>query len=556
MKPVREWSKAEHFVWEQTCAGKEADFNEREKKKLAPASSPCWGESRRISSEFLETILFEQWFREDVTRKGVIITGAYFPDKLDLEDGHLPWPLNLDHSRLKNGLIMSGLQADRSVSLSGSCVMGKLDMNIISIGSSLYMNDGTFEEISLRGAQIGGQLNMSSATVTGELDMDAVSIGRILLMSKKPTEEANKGATFEEVHLRGARIGGQLGMDGATVRGKLNINAASIGTSLYMRDGATFKKEVNLGRAQIKSHLDMTGATVEGKLDMEASSIGGDLFMRDGNFADVNLHFARVGLSLDFAGGTFQTLGLTGATAEEGLRLIPNKEKPVKWSDLGDQSNRIQLNLQNTKVGALVDTLGSWPDRIKLSGFTYNRLGGFGQENRNEPTERPASDFIDWLSRDKSFSFQPYQQLATVLRNIGKSGAADKVLFAAKDRERQNAPFWKRIGLRILQCGIGYGIGTYTFRVLYWALFFVCLGWFVLCWTEGSLSHKAGSQESIGFWFSLDYLLPIIQLNDAHYENEVLNFCARVYFYFHQIIGYILASLLVAALSGTTKPGK
>lgn len=549
MKPVEEWSEAERFVWGQTCAGKEADFNERGKKKLDPTSSLCWGESRRISSEFLETILFEQRFREKVTRKGVIITGAYFPDKLDLEDGHLPWPLNLNHSRLKKGLGMSGLQADRFVSFSGSCVMGKLDMNIVSIGSSLYMNDGTFEEISLRGARIGGQLNMSSATVTGELDMDAVSIGRILLMGKKPTKESTKGATFEKVRLRGSRIGGQLGMDGATVRGKLDINAASIGTSLYMREGATFK-EVDLSRAQIKSRLDMTGATVEGRLDMEASSIGGDLFMRDGKFADVDLHFARVGLNLDFAGGTFQTLDLTGATVEEGLRLIPSKEKLVEWSGLGSRYNRIQLNLQSTKVGVLVDKPKSWPNRIKLSGFTYNRLGGFGQENTNESTERPAADFIDWLSRDETFSFQPYQQLATVLRNIGRSGAADKLLFAAKERERRNALFWKRIGLSILQYGIGYGIGTYTFRVLYWAIFFVCLGWGVLCMWEEPQNHW----ESIGLWFSLDYLLPIIRLNDAHYKAVNLSSCVRIYFYVHQIIGYILVSFLIAALSGSIKP--
>ena len=78
------------FVWEKTA---EADFNSREGKKLDPTSPYCWDNSRRISSEFLETILFEKPFREAVTRKGVRIIGACFPEKVDLEDGYLPWPL-------------------------------------------------------------------------------------------------------------------------------------------------------------------------------------------------------------------------------------------------------------------------------------------------------------------------------------------------------------------------------------------------------------------------------------------------------------------------------
>ena len=555
MKPVEMWSEAEHFVWEKICAGEEANFNKRENRTLPPKVKMFyywgdWGKLREISSEFLETILFKQPFREKVTRKGVIIIGAYFPDNLDLADGYLPWPLVLEHSRFEKGLKMRGLRADRSVSLSGSCVIGALDMNIISVGDSLYVSDSAaFEEVDLRGAHIGGQLNMEGATVRGTLIMDSVSVGRSLLM---------RSTTFEEVDLREAHIGGQLNMDDATVRGTLIMNAVSIGSALFMRKKAAFE-EINLQAAQIKGRLDMTGVKAKGKLNMEAISVGGDLWMSDGNFADVSLHFARVGLSLDLADGTFLKLDLPGATVGEGLRLIGDG-KSVKWSpDLGSSPEKIQFNLQNTKVGALIDTLKSWPgaNKLKLSGFTYDRLGGFGQKNTDEPTERPAGDFTNWLSRDKPFSFQPYQQLASVLRNTGKSSTADKVLFAAKERERQNTTFWRCMGLGILRYGIGYGIGTYTFRVLGWAFFFVCLGWGVLCWTGGQLNHKETFQKSIELWFfSLDYLLPIIRLNGAHYEKEVLSFGARVYFYCHQIIGYILASFLIAALSGIIKPRK
>ncbi|MCE2486993.1 MAG: hypothetical protein J4F42_15875 [Desulfurellaceae bacterium] len=220
-------------------------------------------------------------------------------------------------------------------------------------------------------------------------------------------------------------------------------------------------------------------------------------------------------------------------------------KKSVEWlPDSETRPDQIQLNLHNAQAGALVDSPKSWPDKIELRGFTYRQLGGPMQED--DPSERPVDDFLEWLSRNEIFSFQPYQQLATVLSDAGKSNTANAVLFAVKERERRSATGWRRVGLSILQYGIGYGIGVYTFRVLWWAISVVLFGWGVLCIWEEPQNHW----EPIGFWFSLDYLLPIIRLRDTHYETVNLSSVVRLYFYIHQIIGYVLASLLIAALSG------
>jgi hypothetical protein len=72
-----------------------------------------------------------------------------------------------------------------------------------------------------------------------------------------------------------------------------------------------------------------------------------------------------------------------------------------------------------------------------------------------------------------------------------------------------------------------------------------------------------------GFWFSFDYLLPVIRLREDHYKEVALASIAqarfpylgvqlsipvRGYFYFHQIVGYILVFFLIAALSGIIEP--
>lgn len=55
-----------------------------------------------------------------------------------------------------------------------------------------------------------------------------------------------------------------------------------------------------------------------------------------------------------------------------------------------------------------------------------------------------------------------------------------------------------------------------------------------------------------GIAFSLDHLLPIVKLREYHYEVK-LKGKARYYFYVHKMVGYVLASFLIAGLSGLTQ---
>jgi len=91
---------------------------------------------------------------------------------------------------------------------------------------------------------------------------------------------------------------------------------------------------------------------------------------------------------------------------------------------------------------------------------------------------------------------------------------------------------------------IGYG-----YRVWYtilWAQGFLLLGWY---FARRSKIILPNSKETIGFWYSLDRFLPIIELRKLHY-NVDLDGWGRIYFYFHMIMGYVLTTFLLAGLSG------
>ena len=55
-----------------------------------------------------------------------------------------------------------------------------------------------------------------------------------------------------------------------------------------------------------------------------------------------------------------------------------------------------------------------------------------------------------------------------------------------------------------------------------------------------------------GLAYSFDILLPIIRLRDKHYSVDLQTW-ARYYFYLHRIMGFLLASFLIAGVSGLTK---
>ena len=210
----------------------------------------------------------------------------------------------------------------------------------------------------------------------------------------------------------------------------------------------------------------------------------------------------------------------------------------MEW--LGDA----ELDLRNTVVGILEDQEESWPDNLKLDlkGFSPKQLG-------HDATERPAKWFVDWLAKDTDYSPQPYEQIAAVLRDAGHGGKANDILYAGKERGRRQADWWSRWGQLLLKWTIGYGYGFRNFGALVWVGIFVAIGALVLnCSGEAARLPSTSSIE-----YSLDMLLPIIKLHEPHYRHELLDDWARYYFDAHKIVGYVLASFLIAGLAGITK---
>jgi hypothetical protein len=349
-------------------------------------------------------------------------------------------------------------------------------------------------------------------------------------------------------------------MGDSSFDGKLNMNSTEIGQDLFMSKNGKFN-EVDLTGAKIGGQLGMSGSTFDGKLNLDGTEVGQGLFARSAKFPTdqkVIFLFARIVSNLDLSGATIGTIDLTGTAITGELRLgSALGHKPTNWVKTS------RMVLRNTTIGAIQDAdvkTESWPKHLELEGFAYRRLGGFGAMGPADIAKRDSEWFIQWLERDKTFSPQPYEQLANVLRESGYSSKANAILYAARQRSRTAA--WERrkgkplellrwIGLTFLQYTIGYGLGARYFWVLGWFGGFTLIGFLVLL---GSIEKSNWDLFEMA-WASFDQVLPIVKLNGEH-EKLILGICNNwtiAYFYIQKVIGYVLGGFLGAGLAGLTQ---
>jgi hypothetical protein len=522
--------------------------------------------------EFAEVDLASAHVGGQLTLFGSKVTGKLNMDSLHVEQ-HLIMRAQAEFAEVK----LTNAHIGGQLALESSKVTGKLDMNGIRIERSLFMhNEAEFGEVDLTTAHIGGQLVLNSSRVAGKLNMNGVRVEQGLFMSEK--------AEFGEAELTTAHICGQLVLDGSKVTGMLNMNGMQVDQGLFMSDKAEFG-EVDLMNAHIGGQLVLNNSKVTGKLNMNSlhverqlfmsaksefagidltgAHIGGQLSLIDSKvngtvdadsvnvgeavflsrgatlLGPIRLNFAKIGQNLELAGGTFgNEVDMTGARIDGQFLLGSARHSPAIWQAVAT------LILRNASVDTIQDLSDAWPARTELDGFNYQSLGGIYATEKDPMLERPVGWFTAWLAKQERYAVQPYERLAFCLKNHGKSEMATAIRYAGSERERkESSSSWRYIWLTIFKYSVGYGYRPW--RALGWVAVLVVLGAAVLHFSGEGLRNNM----PYGLAYSFDMLLPIVKLQESHYKIDLMGW-ARYYFYGQKIMGYLLASFLIAGLSG------
>jgi uncharacterized protein YjbI with pentapeptide repeats len=508
------------------------------------------------------------------------------------------------------GVDLSGAKVTGHVIMTGASFDGALNAALVQVGGSLAIgsvggNKSSFKGVDLSGAKVTGHVNMTGASFDGALIASSIEVGGDLSMQS----DADNRISFKNaVNLSGAKIRGTLYMTGASFDDTLIAFSIEVGGDLSMQADAKYNssfKMVQLVGATVAGNVSMMGASFDGALiagllkvggnlamgsltpdllqeftrltgslpeykTSEASfkqvfliglKVGGYVNMRGAHYADnVDMGLARIGGNLDLRGANLADLDLSGTTIAADLQLGGARESAV-WK--GKDGKPGALHLRNAHIGNLMDARDAWPaqGQLHLNGFTFDHLGGVEGETGRQMRRRGMDWWDNWAKLDPDYSPATYAQLAAAFTNLGDRDAANEIRFYSRERERETAckEAWL-LGSCLLQTALGsvagYGIGSYTFRVVPWVL---------VLWLSGTallwLTVPAAKQRGTIWCFcaALAQLLPVIPINKefAEFFNDPnrtrLESWQVFVFSALGVVGLALGTILIVAVSGLTQ---
>lgn len=518
--------------------------------------------SRAIRASFLRFLMLGGQEGCRPHEKGIRITGAWITETLDLEACHVFRDIGLIDCHFEATPILRAAIINR-LFLDGSSLPG-LEAERLEARGGVY----------LRGAQVQGEVNIAQS-----------------------------------------RLGGNLECDGATIRTPSGhaIDAAAIELRNLLLRGATLRGGITVTGARIAADLDCAGAVIEGaeSVAIDATEVenGGSVVLRKaGIVGEVRLVAAVIGGDLDVSG---IKLDQPGAMALDLSRAL------IKGAFFLRGEARIggALSLTGASIGTIHDEAACWPAPGDLL-LNRCRYGAFIAA----PVD--AASRLDWLSRQaperwgEDFWPQPYEQLASVFREMGHGEDARSVLIMKEKlqrrarRARARNPLWRallRLNDNFLAVTVRYGrqpLLAFLWLTLFWVTGVAVFGvaeaggafkpnsavvlrspeW-TLCGVTTAEQRRIGappqpmsgraapgqtqldcyraqgeasSYPAFNPWFySLDTLLPVLDLGQKSFwrpnPNGPAGRIAITYFYFQAIVGWALSLLAVAGFSGLVK---
>jgi hypothetical protein len=399
----------------------------------------------------------------------VRLPGAEIGNQLDCSSAILENPPHKGVADSGVALLADRAKIKGAVFLSeGFRAKGKIWLPGAQIGSNFQCGGGTFDNSPQAGVTASdAALTLDGASIDGTVFFNEGfhAKGKVQLIGAQIAGDldCHPLATFENPPRAGEPESGlALVADGAIVKGSAFLSDKFIANGEVRLLGAHIERDLVCSGAMLENPLQSDGAEGGYALSADGAVVTGTVFLNDGFIAkdDVRLPGIQIGAELGCLGATFvKKLIVEGAVVKGTLY----------WRNIVN-ANNMSLSLIGASVGSLADDVNSWPapGNLELDGFTYRRISG------NSP--RDAKSRLDWLGRQATFSSQPYQQLANVLRDSGDGDSAKEVLVEMESRRRSTDHWSEKPGDWIFSW-IGYGY--HPMRAAYGLAGLFLLGWLI-----------------------------------------------------------------------------
>ena len=513
------WKDPEEWAWSELCRGRTANFDSfldenlivtpngadsTQSNDARPYQNPSVDTTgRRLGSKFLRSIMTDPILHELLPDSRIRIHGAFFPAGVDLDDALLRHDIQIRNSVIKRNLDMRNVRALESISLVGIVSTRTLDVEGMEIDGDIEVRSSTFRRFDMESAVVREAVNLRKSTFVGSVNLDRLDVGGDLDIH---------ASSFASVRLGKAEIGGDIDIKYSMVKGRVDMGGTTTQGRLHIRDTILCKG-----------------------VKVTSTAVGEDLSISNTAFATIDLSGAKIAMALD----------LENLRSSQQNENCSTSDKPAKP---GEQAKPAKLILEDVKAGRLRDGMHTWPENLvlELDGFEYGRFETTEGDRESMADDRAPEWYTAWLERDVSPTAQPYLHLATVMGRAGRADVAGHVRSARLERIRaESTPhefrWWLLSAFRIT---MGYGEGWANLLIFAWVGLLSLMGTVALRIRQEVDMYG----EPLGFWYSLDMLVPVVQLDVRHYDTH-LKTAARYYFMLHKVLGYVLVFLVATGLT-------
>jgi hypothetical protein len=465
-------------MWQAFRNGSVYDLSSGDATVDDPHGGHPWGEARTVRARIICWLLLDGPPPLSGRVASLKLTGLRVTGTLDLAGGTVTPYVELKGCRFEQEILLPEARF-RTVRMV-NCSVPRLEAARVHTEGDLHLPRCRFHNgLRLTDAHIGTDLLLNQAIVhrdrTGRsIAADGMTVGQDL--------QAELLESNGELSLRSAKVGVSLSLRGARLnnpytRLALNAPQLTVGRTLYLTPagvGGPWRSGTTPARGTRIQRFECRGGV---RLD-------------DGRFGDaVDLERARFTLTDD------QELSLLRVQTPE-LRFLG--EKPVRG----------KVVLSGARVVNLIDRAASWPAPGNL------HMGGFSYENLVPEGPFPLTARLDWVAAATAeYAPEPYERLATVLRNAGEDEDAREVLLAKQRRRRESLPVAAKVWGFVQDWMVAYGYRPGRAAV-----------WMAVLWAAGSLAFAHADHAPVGNgghppWspalFALDLLLPVVDLGQA-----------------------------------------
>ncbi|MFI2028526.1 oxidoreductase [Streptomyces buecherae] len=510
---------AEWGMWQAFRTGSTFDLRSPNQHRNDPTGPHAWGPERSVRARVLAMLLLEPPPAQPGRVAALKLNGAYVTGTLELSGGTIAPFVELRNCRFEQEVLLPESRFT-TLRLVG-CAIPRIEAARLHTEGDLHLPRCTVDRgIRLTDAQIGTDLLLNQLVVRKDrfgrsITADGLSVAQDF--------QAELIESYGELTMRGAHIGVSLSLRGSKLRnpyGRRALNAPqlSVERTLYLTPAGVTGSPFSTGTTPpYGTTLPPAGGPRTQRFECE-----GGVRLDDGRFGDaVDFDQARFTMASD------QELSMRRVQTPE-LRFLCERQ----------QSGRVVLS--GAKVVNLVDKSTSWPGPGGLA------MAGFGYESLIPRGHFPLTRRLEWVAAaTPEYAPEPYEMLATALRDSGEEEFAREVLLAKQRRRRETLPLAGKAWGYLQDWMVAYGYRPGRAAV-----------WIALLWAVGAVFFARHRPEPVkegegpewnAALYTLDVLLPVIDLGQANYwtPNGTAQWVTAVLV----LLGWVLATTVAAGAS-------